>query len=226
MAMKRKRVYSRLVRRSYKRRRTGVYRRRLRRVRGAFLQAKRSFYAFNWAPNTTTTDGFWKYTTSKLNDLPSYLEFVNLFDLYRIKALKFTLRPKYDSFAGNDTTDTTLPGITNQGGTFVHVCKDKYSNVSPSGTYTSTTLNTYLEQGNVRTYRGLRPINIYVRAPVVDMPAGAGNKRVASPWLQTADYTTVHRGTHIFMQDPAFNGTFGQSFDVFVTLYMQFKNLR
>lgn len=220
MAMKRKRVTRRRTTRRVR------PRRRTTRRSQNFLSTRRTFYSGNWAPNTATTDGFWKYYTINLGSLPSMTEFTSLFDQYRIKAVKFTLRPKYDSFGGNDTTDTTLPGITNQAGTMVHVVKDKFSQLAPSGTYTSPTLNMLMEQGYLKTYMGVRPINIYIPRPVVYQTVASGSRPVTSPWLNTGDTLVSHRGCHVFMQDPAFNGSFGQSFDVYVTLYMQFKNMK
>lgn len=198
--------------------------------RGSFLLAKRTFWLSHWQPNTSTVDGFWRYYTFTLGQLPSASEFTALFDAYKISAIKLTFRPRYDNFAGNDTTDTALPGITNNNGTMMHIIRDPRSTVAPSGTYTSATLNQFLENGGGRSYMGTKPINIYFK-PMNDTAIATGataavRSRVSSRWLNTANTDVVHYGVHVFAQDVNFTGLFGNAFDVFVTYYMKFKSLR
>lgn len=192
------------------------------------VKAKRTFFYENWTPSTASTTGFWRYYQPTLNMLPSLSEFSALFDQYKLSAIKITLRPRYDNFAGNDTTDVTLPGTTAQGGTNVHVLIDPDTTTTvPSGTYTSGNLNTFLENGAVRSYTGLKPINIYWK-PKVGSAMSVGESRVKAPWCGTGTNPVqiAHHGVHIFLQDTNFTGTFNQSFDVFITYYMQFKALK
>ena len=192
------------------------------------VRAKRTFFLENWTPSTGVTSGFWRYYTPSLSQLPSAAEFQALFDMYKISAIKLVLRPRYDNFDGSNTTDTTLPGVTNQGGTNVHVLIDPDSTtVVPTGTYTSTNLNTFLENGSVRSYTGNRPITIYWKPKVGDAMA-LGESRVRPKWMGTSatPSTLIHHGVHIFLQDTNLTGTFNQSFDVFVTYYMMFKSLK
>lgn len=206
--------------------------RMLRRVRPKFslpiISCKRTFYVENWSPSTAATSGFWRYYSPSLSQLPSLSEFQALFDMYKVKAIKITLRPRYDNFAGSDTTDVTLPGTTAQGGTNVHVVIDPDStNTTPGGTYTTTNLNAFLENGNVKSYTGNKPITIYWKPKVGDSMA-TGEARVRPKWMGTSATPSgiVHHGVHIFLQDTNFTGTFNQSFDVFYTYYMQFKSLK
>lgn len=227
MAGKRRRVTR--PSRMRKRRRTLGYR-IPRRIRSSFVQIKRTFYLQHWQPVTTTVDGFWRYYSFTLGQLPSAADFTNAFDMYKICAIKMTLRPRYDNFAGNDTTDTALPGITNNNGTMVHVIRDPASQIVPLGTYNSTTLNGFFENGGVRSYQGNKPISIYFK-PMVDMAVATGataapRSRTRSRWLNTANNDVVHYGTHIFMQDTNFTALFGNAFDVFVTYYLQFKGVK
>lgn len=229
MAYKRKRamrVGGRRVRRRTYRRFRGKFSVR-RRSNAAFFSVKRSFYVGNWAPNTATTNGFWRLFAPSLTDLPSLGEYQALWDSYRIKAVKVTFRPRFDNFAGNDTTDTTLPGITNQSGTRAFVVVDPFTVTGPAGTYTSATFNTFMENGSkVRTFEGIRPFNVYWK-PMVDRTLGniSTGGRMRAPWMSLAAASAVpHYGFHIFMQDNAFAGTFGNSYDIFYTYYMQFKS--
>jgi len=88
---------------------------------------KRTAWQSNWTLGTATTNDFWRYQTFNLQQIPSYTELTNLWDRYRIAGVKVTFRPRFTEFAGNDTVDTTLPGITNQSGAYVHIIADPYS---------------------------------------------------------------------------------------------------
>lgn len=192
------------------------------------VRAVRTFYLENWSPSTGSISGFWRYYQPQISSLPSFSEFSALFDLYKLSAIKMVLRPRYDNFAGNDTTDVTLPGTTAQGGTSVHVLVDPDNTTSvPTGTYTSGNLNSFLELGRVRSYTGNKPITIYWKPKVGDA-MGQGEARVRPKWMGTGTTPSalVHHGVHIFLQDTNFTGTFNQSFDVFLTYYMQFKSLK
>lgn len=193
----------------------------------ALFSVKRTFYQGNWQPNTTTTNGFWRLFAPAMSDLPSLSEYQGLWDSFRIRGIKATFRPRYDSFAGNDTVDTTLPGVTNQSGTRAFVVVDPYTITGPTGTYNAATLNTFLENGSkIRTYEGNRPFSIYWK-PTVDRTLGnvSTGGRMKAPWLQFGAGTAIaHYGFHVFMQDNAFAGTFGNSYDIFYTYYMQFKS--
>ena len=189
------------------------------------MKFKRKFWFFNWTLSTASTAGFWRYFSIALSDLPSNAEVVNLFDQYKITGVRYELHPRFDNFAGNDTVDVTQPNITNQAGNMVHVINDPRSLLTPAGTYISTTLNTFMEQGKVRTHRGIKPIVIYHK-PTISQSQTTGARQIRAPWLQTANTTTIHSGAHVFLQDVNLTGTTGQSYDVFVTLYVMFRGAR
>lgn len=215
--------------RTYRKKRT--YKRKMRIPRrlpkdGTVL-IKRTAWQFNWTLGTATTTDFWKYQGFNLQQLPSWAEITNLWDRYRIAGVKVTFRPRYDSFAGNDTTDTTTPGITNLQGSYVHIINDPYSAVTPSGTYNTTTLNSFLEQGNVRSYQGTRPFSFYVK-PTVDVTLNgvAQARRAKAPFVNTTQANFAHYGYHAFQQDINMTGASGQSFDIFYTFYIVCTKLR
>lgn len=200
---------------------------RLVRPRVPMMAYSRTFWFQNWLPSTVSTNDFWRYYTFKLSDVPNFPEFQSLFDQYRVNAVKWTFRPRYDGFNGNDTTDTTLPGITNQGKTMMHVCNDPKSIIVPVGVYNSTTLNNFFEQGKVYSRNGNRSFSVYCRTVVPDDADGINVARyIRAPWLNTSTRDITHRGFHIFAQDVNLTGVFGQAFDVYVTPYIMFKNIR
>lgn len=219
------------VRRKRTVRRRRINRRRVTRVPRTLrmptfvMKVKRKFWWFNWTLSTATTAGFWRYLSIAMSDMPSNSEIVNLFDQYKITGVRYELHPRYDNFAGNDTIDVTQPNITNQAGNMVHVINDPRSQLTPAGTYTTTTLNTYMEQGRVRTHRGFKPIVIYHK-PTIAQSQVTGTRQIRAPWLNTSNVTTVHSGAHVFLQDVNLTGTTGQSYDVFVTLYVLCRGAR
>lgn len=219
----RKRSYSKR-KRTIKRRPMNVSRpRRMMRSNNPVARFKRTFYTTTLTPSTGATSGFWQYSTITLSDLPNVTEYTALFDQYKINAVKVTFRPRYDNFAGNDTVDTTLPGTTAQGMTRVHVINDPDSTLTPTGAYTSATLNSFLEQGNVRTYDGTKPFSVYYRPKIVNSLT-TGTNNIRAPWINTSSPSVSHRGFHYFMQDVNLTGTFNQAFDIFVTMYFMCKN--
>jgi len=189
------------------------------------VKITRTTYIENWTPSSATTGGFWRYYQFAPNQIGNWTDYFNLFDQYKVAALKFTFRPRYDNFSGNDTVDTTLPGVTNQGLTNVHVINDPYSTVSPTGVYNAATLNSFLENGNVKSYQGIRPVSVYFK-PTINLTTEAGNNmRRRAGWLNV-NINNVHSGFHIFLQDTNLTGVFNQSFDVFITSYVMLRNAR
>lgn len=216
------------ARRRYKAR---MMRRRVPRgIRNDFLRTKRTFWVRNWTPGVAATADFWSYFAVTLGDMPNFNDYANIYDSYKINKFTITLRPRYDGFNGNDTVDTVLPGVTNQGATRVHVVIDpkRRSNDGPTGAYTSATLNLFLERGNAKTYSGNKPIKITCKYPCIldDMNGNANSKATRAPWLQTNITNIGHQGIHVFLQDINLTGTFGQSFDVFYTFDISFKGQR
>lgn len=216
-------------RRSMRRRFVRKVRRTFRKTRSAnIVQAKRTILYDSWLPNTASTNGFWRYLIFTLNDIPSVSDFVNMFDLYKIKAIRINFVPKYDSFGGNDTTDTTAPGLTNNWGIQPHVIVDPNSTVSPSGVYGVLNYAGFAENGNVTQHAGNKPFSVYFRPRVMDTVGGVSATPRISPWIQTSQITLNHRGVHVYMTDFNFSGTAfsNQGYNMFVTYYLQFKNLK
>lgn len=214
--------------RRQKGRRGGAKRRRTARIprlvrsRMPMMMIKRKWWSFNWVPNTAATSSFWKSLDLTLSNVPNFAELTALFDFYKINAFRFELIPRYDSFAGNDNTDTTIPGVTNQAGTNAHVCYDTRQPPTITGTYTSATLNNFLEQGRVKTFVGNRRIVIYVK-PGVARSVGGTTVYGGPAWISTTQSAVNHIGPQVFLCDANFNGTFGNSYDIFVTAYIQLK---
>lgn len=189
------------------------------------ITVERTFRWFHWAPSTTATVDFWSYFQPGINQLPNVAEYTALFDQYRVNSLTFKLVPRYDNFAGNDTTDTTLVGVTNQAGVRVHVVIDPSSTVTPSGGYSAATLNAFLENGKCRTYMGNDTVTFTVKYPMIQQDV---NNTTLSEFKRSSFFSTSNtgipiRGAHVFLQDINLTGVFGNQYDVFCTMNVTFK---
>ncbi|MBV6343385.1 hypothetical protein [Candidatus Magnetobacterium casense] len=217
---KRKRPYQ------SKRRRFNIARPMRYRMPVGVTKIQRTFNSSYWQPSAASTVDFWKQFQFTLDQMPSYTELTPLFDQYKINAIKVRFVPRFDSFAGNDTTDITPPNITNLAGTQLHIIKDQRTTMAPAGTYTRANLNTFLENGKVRSYTGNRPITVYFKPAVTQTVGNAQSSFTWSPWLQTSQPAIVHYGFHAFASDINMSGNFGNSWDVFTTYYLMVKGLR
>lgn len=226
MVMKRK--AARVPARPRKKARAAVLYRAPRMARTNVLNLTRTFWTGAWTPGTATTNNFWQYLQVSLNQIPSIAEYVAVFDSYRINSFTVTFRPRYDGFAGNDTMDVTLPNITAQGSTTLHAIIDPRSSIIPTGTYSASNLNVFLENGRVKSYTGTKPIKLTVKYPCVaeDTNGNTNAKYVRGSYYSTNQTGVVHRGIHVFLQDINLTGTFNQAFDTFYTLNVTFKGAR
>lgn len=196
------------------------------------MSVVRKQYLYSWQPSVATTDGFWRNNFVTLSSLNNVTDFTSLYDFYRINAVKFEWIPKFDSFSGNDTTDTTLPGSTNVGQPFVSLCMDNKAQTLPFGVYGSATYNAFLEQGRIKFVRNSRlPFSQYNRCVIIDNPntnSTVTNNYVRSKWLPTSSTGVSHFIGQIYINDTNFSTTAftSQVYDCIATFYMQFKGIR
>lgn len=185
------------------------------------ISLKRTFYSGTWNWGTVATNDFWRYNTFTVGNLPSFSEFANVFDEYKLNAIKVTYRPNYDAIVMS--TANTLPLAT------MHVCVDPASTLGPAGTYTSSNLNTFLENSGVRSYNLNKPVSVYFKPKISEGVLGTGTAAMvrSSPWIKTTEQLTEFRGFHAFVSTNNFGTTNSNiDLDVFVTYYLSFKNLR
>lgn len=229
MVMKRRSGRSRLRRVRRRTRRALVRGRPMYSLRPAMppLSLKRTFYAEYWPFGVASVDNFWRYYTPAMSVLPNLSEYQALFDQYKINGIKITLRPRW---TGYDGSNNTTAGTTNEPLQNVHYIIDPLSQITRTGAYSSTTFNSFCEQGNVRSVTGTKVINIYWK-PMHNEDAGTGitNAKLVGPrWLSLASATSVvQQGVHIFLQDPNFaNAAAGWGYDVFFTYYFQVRGMK
>lgn len=207
----------------------GIKRRRLykvmRKATGLQLQprlsCKRMTYQTVWTFSTAALGGYWQYYTFNATNIGNFAEFANVFDEYKINAVKYTFRPRYDSVDANSAT--TLPQAT------MHYFVDQASTVVPTGVYSSATLNTFLENSGVKSRTLNRPVSIYYKPMASDQLTGGSTvSRVFKPgWIKTDNTTISFRGFHAFLQLNNFaTANANVQLDIFITFYMSFRNLK
>lgn len=216
----------------YKRRRAmrGRVPRTVRPGPNSIMNMRRRYYAYSWTPGTAAVNDFWRNNFIQFNNIPNFQEVTNLYDYYRIRAIKFSWFPRSTQYNGADTTDTTAPGITNSGVLQVVLMNDNKSAITPAGTYTSATLNNLLEQDRTRLLMGHRPIHQYNRAVYQDNfgVGGGATAFKAGTWISTNNITVPHFVGQIFVYDSNFSGFSlpANTLDCYITVYFQVKGLR
>lgn len=202
-----------------KKAKTGSGRRRVSKGGGnVMITLKRQRYYQVWTWGTTATGDFWRYYEPTLADMNNSTEFVNIFEQYRINAIKIQLRPRNNDFS---TTGTNMPQAV--------TCIDPEQVTAPVGTYTSSTLNVLLEDNKCK-YRsiGAKGLSVYFK-PKIAVPTnvGSGVMYKSAPWLRTADTAVPHRGVNIFLHAPQFAlSNAAMVYDVILTHYVSFRNLK
>lgn len=215
---KRSRAASKNTRRV--RRRTGP----ARSLRDNNMLVKRCVHMSDNAIRTTWSS--WNYAF-RLSDLPDYSQFTNLFDRYRINAVKLLFIPAYNSIEENQ-------GNLNQASSlnYLSVQPRVYTIIDKNGDATTSTENTMLENGNVRIIREpCKSFTVYCKNPCVQLAGEASGVIVsgiskARQWCDTTNYNMAHYG--ISWGGIAYNGTsstVAQAYNIVATYYLQFKNV-
>jgi len=216
----RRRRYTRRPRRLLRRKTSyrSVRRTRVRRTtRGSKIHNfKRTFIdaPFNIGPGAPTAEG----RDFRLNQLPNYSEFTELFDQYRICGVKITLKP------GNDNSglrqSSQLPVNT----------FSFWSVIDRNDITAPTSVNEMLEYQNVKRHNLIRGMKHYF-CPNILTDTGATIYATNTPkykqWIDTTLDDVPHLGLKLWsdaMGDLAAGQTF--SMEAYVTLYIQCKNVK
>lgn len=221
MAYKRKRNQKA---RPKKRQRTMNISGRARRARRTQPQVsvKRTSYVGAWTFGTANTNDFWRYQTYTMFNFNNFSEFSNVFDEYKLNAIKVTYRPRYDNIAVSLTGSVQPQAVA-------HVVVDPASTTLPGGVYNSGSLNTFMENSGVRTRLLNKAVSVYFRPKVADQVNGSGSiARMVKPgWIKTTEPNVDFRGFHMYLQQNNFSAANTNIvLDTYVTFYVQFRNLK
>lgn len=181
------------------------------------LQVRRIYNWTTLVPSTASVNGFWQYIGFQPINLPDFAQYANVFDMFKVNALKFTMYPRY--------TEVPIAGQPQVYATYVI---DPQSLLTPTGTYTRATYNTLLEQGGVKIRSLNRPFSIYFRPKMADDINTSPSQKFINTWMSTTSGALIARGFHLFFSDANFSGAgfANVSVDVTITAYMQFKNIK
>jgi len=192
-----------------------------------YLSVARTCRFANWSFTTTNVSGFWRYETCALNSLSNVNEYTNLFDEYRITGVKYRYVPCYDSLSALDSTNgSTLP-VTNAYEAHVSVDASTGTQI-PSATYNIAALNGYLEEANRnKIYRGGKEFSVFYRPRVLeDHNTNTASKTIPFPWTRTTASSVVARGHHMFIWGHNGTSVVGLNFEVYLTVYVQFRGAK
>lgn len=187
------------------------------------MRTQKTTYNGTWQFLSTSTSGFWKYYEGRAVDMAEWSQFAAVFDEYKITNLKYTFRPRYTNYDVQDTAVGSFPVCT------AHVIKDPASTMIPTGAYNATTLNTFLENGKVKSHTLTRPLNVSFRPKILTQDFGGGSASTAIPskWIRTTEDGVIHRGFHMFLQNNNLASTnVTVLLDVFITYSISFRGAR
>lgn len=184
--------------------------------RSVKLTLKRTRYDGSWSFSTASTSGFWRYQaftpSGHIND---FTTLQNMFDEFKIHAIKQTFRPRYDNI--------TAAGVSQA---YAHVIIDPESTTAPSGTYTLANVNAFLEQGNVRTYTLNKPFSVYFK-PKQLLSTPTSTVVAPTRFTRTTDVNASFSGFHVMLQqnNMGIDNT-SVTLDTFTTVYFSVRNLK
>lgn len=159
----------------------------------------------------------------KLSDLPNNSEFTTLFDQYKLRMVSVHFRPLVNQLVtaqpNTGTTDAT-------GYCPLHTVIDYDDNSAP------TSLSTVLQYQNLRTTNPNRPHKRIVRPKVLrevyQSSVTTAYQPSASGWIDCNYAGVPHYGLKVYMDPPPFvlNTSSSMTYQVYMTYYMSFKNVR
>lgn len=214
------------IRKTYRRKPTRKYGKRMTRrmatikraPRSNYLTTKMTTYYQTWTWGTAATSDFWRYHISVPSQWNGFADLANVFDEYKVNAIKYTFRGRYD------TTDAS-GAVPIADMTYI---VDPASTVIPSGAYGGSSYATLL-QNNPKTRRLTSPISIYFKPKMgMQVMGGATNVAEISPkFLKTNDTSVDYRGLHTYVLQNGFTSVASNIIiDTYVTVYATFRNMK
>ena len=199
--------------RSYRKRPTMT-----RSVGSSIFSVKQKTFYETWTFSSAATVGFWRYYLITPGVMTNYAQHAAVFDEYKITGITLEFRPSYDSHDASSTL-----AMFGQ----IHTIVDPSSSTLPTGVYSNATLNSFLEQGGVKTSKFGSVVTKYFKPKVPTFVQGAGiaGRLINAPWLRTDDVDVEHRGVHVYLQSTNTALT-PIKYDVFVTHHIKFRGHR
>jgi len=219
MAIKRRSTYGQRTSMAAKRARMASSR-RTRSVRPTrnVCSFQRKFWYQNWAFQTGSTPGYYRAFQPAFSALPTVGEFINTFDNYRIDRITVTFIPRY----AQTSCDAQVAGAGVNNQFYLTLGLDTENALTPSGIYSSTTMNQMLENVNrVRTVMLDKPVTISWRPKVLNSNS-VSNNAVWAPFISTLFPLQPHLGLLAFLHDANFAADAASGFSVDVMYDFKF----
>lgn len=216
-----KRSYKNADRRPYKRQRMPKL--TLRQFRNEnLISCKRTVTLADFTVSTTWSARSFAFA---LSALPSYSEFGNLFEQYRINAVKLQFIPFFD---GNDL-GSSAANVTGGAGWFtnprLYHAIDKDGN---GATGSETALQEYSDVKIVT--EPMKPFVVYIKNPCVQVATAnaltlVGGAPKSRQWIDTDNYNIQHYGCVVGAIAPFASAGYAFKYSVVATYYMEFKGV-
>lgn len=142
-----------------------------------------------------------------LNDLPSFGEFVSLYDMYKIKAVKVSFYPTM--------TQNVSTGAVNN----VYASARFFSAIDYNDGSAPTTVDEVRQYSNCKYSSQVRPHVRFIRNPKIAI----SNTYSFSPWLSTAVSTENYFGLKVAAEA---TGATSNTYSIEATYYLAFKNVK
>lgn len=180
------------------------------------------FSNYTASSNGTTSTGINAGLSFKLNDVPNASEFLNLYDMYKISAVKLVFRP---------TVNQVVEGVPNAGTQFgtgfypFNSVIDYDDDIAPGS---STTM---LQYQTLRTSSAGRIHTRTVRPKFstrVFQTALADGFKPSTGWIDNNQPDVPHYGMKIYMDPPPVipGASSSLMYTVYATYYLKFKSVR
>ena len=188
------------------------------RLATSVFNVKQKTFIETWTFSSAAVNGFWRYYSAYPSQMTNYTQHSVVFDEYRITGISYEFRPQFDNFSPDNSLWSS--------GT-IHTIVDPMSNTVPSGAFGLASVNTFLEQGNVKSQRFGTVVSKYMKPKVATQVSGGGlsGRFIAAPWLRTDDLNVEHRGMHVYLQQND-STLLPVKYNVYVTHYIQFRGHR
>lgn len=175
-------------------------------------------YFFSVTPSTWS----WRRIAFILAQLPDFTDFQNLFNQYKIHALKYDFVPQYSENA-------SVPGQQWFGN--VMASPRIYTVVDNSGGASVTSEANMLQYSNARLVDGLKPFSIYVKAPNVHLETETttlfvGATQAAKMWTDLDNPNITFRGCAIGGIMPFGQANSAIHYQCICTAYLEFRQAR
>lgn len=171
---------------------------------------KRTTYTTNWIVNDTINNTF-KNLSFSLADVPNYTEFTTLYDQYSLRGVAFCLIPKFNV------------------NTMVDIVPPVWSILDYDGTF-PTTSTAMLQYQNLHMVRGQKWHKRYLKPRCLGVVYNAGLTNANAPkknqFIDTQDINVPHYGATIMLPPGNTGGDSPFAYDLKVTYYLAFKNVR